>query len=700
MAEGKRLALLVATEAYADPGLTTLRSPTGDVQALAQVLEDGSIGGFQVRQLVNRSTDELKQEIEGFFEDARLQDLLVLYVSGHGVLSQNRRFYFATATTKLTRLRATAIEDSFVHDVIQHSRARSIVLMLDCCHSGAFAKGFAPKGATHVDVEHRFGKGRGRVTLTASTDLEYAFEEAESQHPTSLGASPPSSLFTRYLVEGLKTGSADIDEDGDISIDELYEYIYDRVRERSRDQTPGKSGAGHGEIVIGRSPHQSSLPAALRQALGHPLAPVREAGIDELARVRPMADPARAASIDEALRRALNDGSSRVRLAAEAVLIKHGAGPPSADATSSAPAVTEGGDKPLADTGSAEARRGPAGQRPRRPASPSRSQAPPTAVFERARELVRLPHDHGVNAVAFSVDGTRVATACRDGSARVWDVAARSWDPVSCRELLSLAHDRGVTDVTFESEGTHIATASLDTTARVWDATSGHELGRLSHDGHVHSVAFSGNGTWIATAGEDHAAHVWDRASNREVARLAHDGTVLSVAFSPDSAHMVTASTDYTARIWDTGSGLELVRLTHFNFVNGAAFNPDGAQVITVSFDKTARVWDRASGQELARLIHRTPLGGVAVSPDGAQILTAGYDSSARVWDIATGRELARLAHDDFVVGVAFHPDGKQIGTAVSGHTRHVPPGKRRLKKLRGSGLSLEEYGYAVLWGP
>ena len=71
----------------------------------------------------------------------------MLYVSGHGVLSQNRRFYLATTTTALELLRSTAIEDSFVNDVMQQSRARSIVLVLDCCHSGAFGKGLVPKSA-------------------------------------------------------------------------------------------------------------------------------------------------------------------------------------------------------------------------------------------------------------------------------------------------------------------------------------------------------------------------------------------------------------------------------------------------------------------------------------------------------------------------------------------------------------------------
>ena len=177
----RRRALLIATGSYSDPGLAGLRAPAGDVDSLAEVLADGSIGQFEVQELVDRPTEEIKRAIEGFFAEARRADLLFLYFSGHGVLSQSRRFYFATASTSLQYLRATAVEDGFVNGVMQESRARSIVLVLDCCHSGAFGKGLTPNSGLTIDVEHRF-EGRGRITLSASTELEYAPNMAPAVH--------------------------------------------------------------------------------------------------------------------------------------------------------------------------------------------------------------------------------------------------------------------------------------------------------------------------------------------------------------------------------------------------------------------------------------------------------------------------------------------------------------------------------------
>jgi hypothetical protein len=244
----------------------------------------------------------------------------MLYVSGHGVLSQNRRFYLATTTTALQLLRSTAIEDSFVNDVMQQSRARSIVLVLDCCHSGAFGRGLVPKSALSVDVEHRF-EGRGRITLTASTELEYAFEEADpATGINELGPALPGSLFTRSVVEGLRTGEADIDEDGRISVDDLYDYVCRRVRERSPNQTPGMAGDVRGQIVLARSPRRPELPPELASAVESNLAGIREGAASELGRVRAGASGALAEAAREALERLAADDSRRVSAAALAAL--------------------------------------------------------------------------------------------------------------------------------------------------------------------------------------------------------------------------------------------------------------------------------------------------------------------------------------------------------------------------------------------
>src|SRR5262245_24290760 len=223
MAEPRRRALLVATDTYEDPGLRQLRAPSVDVGALERVLADPAIGQFEVRVLIDRPTEDLKLGINEFFDDAARDDLLLLYFACHGVLSEGGTLFFATRNTDRRKLLATAIEDRFVVDMTNESRARSIVLVLDCCHSGAFARGLVPRGGDDLQVAQRF-KGQGRVTLCASKSLEYAFEESEAGADIKDLGAQGGSLFTGGLINGLSTGKADANDDGNITVDELFHY--------------------------------------------------------------------------------------------------------------------------------------------------------------------------------------------------------------------------------------------------------------------------------------------------------------------------------------------------------------------------------------------------------------------------------------------------------------------------------------------
>ncbi len=94
------------------------------------------------------------------------------------------------------------------------------VIILDCCFSGAFARGMTVKNDGDVDIKNQLG-GEGRAVLTSSTSTQYSFEEQASNH----------SIYTRYLVEGIENGKADLDGDGVISVDELHEYTRTRMQE-------------------------------------------------------------------------------------------------------------------------------------------------------------------------------------------------------------------------------------------------------------------------------------------------------------------------------------------------------------------------------------------------------------------------------------------------------------------------------------
>jgi len=112
---GMRSALIVASTDYQIEGLRRLRAPSQDAEALARVLRDPQIGGFDVRTVLDQPAHVISEAIEEFFAERKPDDLLVAHISGHGVKDEAGELYFAAVNTKLNRLGATAVAAGFVN---------------------------------------------------------------------------------------------------------------------------------------------------------------------------------------------------------------------------------------------------------------------------------------------------------------------------------------------------------------------------------------------------------------------------------------------------------------------------------------------------------------------------------------------------------------------------------------------------------
>jgi Caspase domain len=284
---GARTALIIANAQYDHEGLRHLVAPAADAEALARVLGDSEIGGFDVRVVRDEPAHVVEGEIEELFSEARPDDVLLVHFSCHGLKSESGELYFAASNTRPNRLGSTAIAADFVQRCMRSSRSRSIVLLLDCCYGGAFSQGVRVRASGDLNVldsfpTGRLGGGRGRAVITASSAMEYAFEgdQLTDDH------SPRPSMFTSALVDGLATGDADRDEDGWVSLNELYDYVFDHVREQNPNQTPSRDVEMQGELYLARRSRPvarpAPLPAELQQAIDHPLAGVRAGAVHEL----------------------------------------------------------------------------------------------------------------------------------------------------------------------------------------------------------------------------------------------------------------------------------------------------------------------------------------------------------------------------------------------------------------------------------
>ncbi|MGB3492187.1 MAG: caspase family protein [Elainellaceae cyanobacterium] len=226
-----KLALIIGVSTYAS-GFSPLPSAIRDGEAMRATLQSPEIGKFDdVVLITDPDPLQMQEAIERTFSGRKKDDLIVLFFSGHGVKDNNGKLYLATALTKKTDrgdlVKSTAVSASFIHDIMKDSRSKRKVIILDCCFSGAFAHGLSAKDDGTVDLKSQLG-GEGCAVLTSSSSVQYSFEQQGEE----------LSVYTRYLVEGMQTGAADLGSDGYISVDELHEYAQSKVHEESPSMNP------------------------------------------------------------------------------------------------------------------------------------------------------------------------------------------------------------------------------------------------------------------------------------------------------------------------------------------------------------------------------------------------------------------------------------------------------------------------------
>ena len=181
------------------------------------------------------------------FAQLTKKDLILFYFTGHGIKDMTGDFYLTTAQSELFENgrpnAGTAVEADFLKREIANSSAAHKVIILDCCFGAAFASGFLAMNDSSVDVEAHFG-GKGWCLLTASTSARYALEQAGED----------LSVYTRYLVEGIKTGGAAPEGECFISARHLHEYVKAQVEVAAPMMEPAIFNGQQGyDIVIAKA---------------------------------------------------------------------------------------------------------------------------------------------------------------------------------------------------------------------------------------------------------------------------------------------------------------------------------------------------------------------------------------------------------------------------------------------------------------
>jgi tRNA A-37 threonylcarbamoyl transferase component Bud32/uncharacterized protein with WD repeat len=279
----------------------------------------------------------------------------------------------------------------------------------------------------------------------------------------------------------------------------------------------------------------------------------------------------------------------------------------------------------------------------------------------RVRVLGSYPGD-GLMSVAWSPDGTRLASGALDGEITVWDVT--TGDMLQANE----EHALGVSGMAWSPDGRLIASSSTDARVIIWDPSTGEPVVEPVSPGEsVWAVAWSPDGTLLASGSHTGSVDLWNTATGELVASLeAHTRPVGSVAWSPDGTLLASASRDGSVIVWDAVKG-EPLRTFSEGVVEllSVAWSPDGERLAAGARDQTITVWDAETGARELKLAGGTgEVDGVAWSPDGARLATVSNEVNVRDGD--SGYLLEILELNVPVTCAAWSPDS---GTMAVGLT-------------------------------
>ena len=293
-----------------------------------------------------------------------------------------------------------------------------------------------------------------------------------------------------------------------------------------------------------------------------------------------------------------------------------------------------------------------------------------------------IGHTWTITSIAFSPDGNMLATSSgswNPNRIRKKVSEVKLWD-IQTTELLTTlkGHTEVVTSVAFSPDGSTLASSSNDRTVQLWDTQTGEHKSTLQENwGRVSSVTYSPDGNILAIAYRDTVRLLDKRTGTREITVTGPWREVYSVTFSPDGTTIATGNYG-TVQLWDAHTGQHKTTFeAHRAGVPYIAYSPDGNTLATAGAegsDDRVLLWDVQTGQ------HRTTFKGytdsitsVAYSPNGKTIAMGSRNGVGTLWEAHTGQHIATFqGHTSYITAVAYASDGNMIATAGRDGTVHL----------------------------
>jgi WD40 repeat protein len=275
-------------------------------------------------------------------------------------------------------------------------------------------------------------------------------------------------------------------------------------------------------------------------------------------------------------------------------------------------------------------------------------------------------HQGAVQSIAFKADGKTMVSAGKDGTIKLWDLAAQP-----PKVTATLTEHGSVLAVAFSPDGKLLASAGADSKVVIWDTSDNSKKATLEAQD-VKALAWTPDGKTLATGGAQNSylleagiIKLWDTLTWKEQPAPSFAvAPVFALAFLDDGKVLAAASKHNVLQALDVATGQERLALRgHVGWVCALAVARGGEVIATGSYDGKSKVWLPRQQQERSVLKASTdPVCAAVFSPNDRWLATGSADGMIKLWNTETASEVKALkAHTGAVLAITWSGDGKSL---------------------------------------